>query len=108
MREQQVVLEDHADGTALGGHADAPGRVLQDLAVQHHPPLGQRQQAGEGAQDRRLAGAVGAQERRDATRLDREHHVEVEPAQAEAQPGLQAALTRLRGTALVRQPAPPG
>ena len=58
MREQEVVLEHHADRSLLGRHVDAGARIVVHGAVELDAPLGQRAQPGERAQQRRLAGTV--------------------------------------------------
>ena len=108
VREQEVLLEHHADGPALHGDTKAPPGVLQHLAVEHHAALHQRQEPSEGPQDGGLAGAVGAEEGGDRPRLDLEPDVQVESAQPQAQRGVEAGVRRLRGTAPAEPPAPPG
>jgi hypothetical protein len=62
VREEQVVLEHEADRPLLGRHPGAGRGVLQDVAVEHDPAPVQGHEAGDGAQQGRLAGAVGAEQ----------------------------------------------
>ncbi len=60
VREQRVVLEHHADAARLGrAHRAA---AADDLAGDGDLPAGQRHEAGDGAQHRRLAAARGAEQ----------------------------------------------
>jgi hypothetical protein len=59
VREEQVVLEDHAEAALVGGDVHAGGDVVPRLGADGDPPAVRRQQAGEHAQQRGLAGAVG-------------------------------------------------
>ena len=57
MAEQGIVLKDEADIALLHGQ---PERVL---AVEGHPPVGRLVEAGQDAQQRRLAGAGRTKQR---------------------------------------------
>ena len=90
VREEQVVLEDHARATRLRRHEDARLRVVVDDVVEPHDAGVDGQQAGEAGQDGRLAGAVGAEQRDHLTRGDVEPDVEPEPAALHLEVGLEA------------------
>ncbi len=62
--EERVALEDEADVTLLDGQ---PQRIL---AAEHDAAGARKIEAGEDAQQRRLAGAGGAQQRHQLARLD--------------------------------------
>src|SRR5918994_27697 len=65
VREEQVVLDDHADLAALRRQVDSALGVDQDRVVEHDPPLVRTEQAGERRQHRRLARTVGSEQRHD-------------------------------------------
>jgi hypothetical protein len=70
VREERIVLEDHADAATLGRH---PGAVAGDGRVLEPDLAGVRVlEAGDQAQQRRLAAAARAEERDDLALLDAE------------------------------------
>lgn len=89
MREQQVVLEDHADRAFLGGGVQPLGRVLQDVAVQPQVTGAERQQAGQRAQGGGLPGAVRAEQRDHLAGGGGEGEVQGEGGAVDPQPGVQ-------------------
>ena len=56
--KEQVVLEDDAHGSLVGGHEDAGDGVIEDAVVEPDQPLVDRQQAREAPKERRLPGPV--------------------------------------------------
>ena len=107
MGEQQVVLEHHADRATLGRDERVGRRVVErrSPSMLDRARL-DRQQAGEAAQQRRLAGAVRAEHGHHLTGLDVELDVEVERARAAG------PIVRRRGvmppiTATAVAPEPP-
>ena len=61
VREQEVVLEHHADSPALGRDAHRPRWCFEDVAVEQDLSLLQCHEPGKGRQQRRLACAVGTE-----------------------------------------------
>ena len=59
--EQQVVLEHDGNGTSLRDDERAGRRVVERFTVEFDGSVVDRQQPGEAAEQRRLAGAVGAE-----------------------------------------------
>ena len=80
--EQQVVLEDDADGSAFRVDEDVGGRVVERLAVELDAALVDRQQPGEAAEQGALAGAVGAEHGDGLAALRGEVDVEAERCRA--------------------------
>ncbi len=93
--EEQVVLEDDADGAVLGGCAGQVGAVEAEVAV------GEGGEAGEGAQGRGLAGAVGAEEGEDLAGGGGEGDVQTEAGAGHLEVGVQGGRggVRVRGWA---------
>ena len=60
VREEQVVLEHHADGPQLGWDMNAAGDVIEHCAVELDSPRVDGDEAGDRAEERRLARAVRA------------------------------------------------
>ena len=89
VREQQVILEHQANRPVLRRDLDVLGGVFQDRAVQHDPAPGQRQQAHQGPQRGRFAGAVRAEQGKHLTRGDGERGVQVEPGQPQLDVGVE-------------------
>ena len=90
MREQQVVLEHHPGATPLDRHEHVGRGVVEHRPGQLDPPAGQRDQAGERTQRRRLAGAVGAEQRHHLAGGDLETQVEDEAVSVDPEVGAQA------------------
>jgi hypothetical protein len=98
VREEQVVLEDHADRPVGDGDEDAVGGGVQAPAGQLDPPAVQGDQPGERPQHRRLAGAVGSEQGEHAAGCDGQLGVHREGAPLDLQrrgqpagPGAQVA-----------------
>jgi len=70
VREERVILEDHAHAAALGRHPR--GAVGDDAVADPHLALVRGLEAGDEAQERRLAAAGGAEQRHELTALDAE------------------------------------
>ena len=85
-----MVLEHHADRAVLGGDEHVGRRVVDDRAVDLDAALVDGQQPGQAAQQRGLAGAVGAEHGDDLARLDGERDPQVERAEGDADVGGQA------------------
>ena len=83
VREQEIVLEHDADRSALGRHEDA-GAVVEDRAVELDPTAVEREQPGERAQERGLAGTVRSEDRDRLTVGGGEQRVERERAELQA------------------------
>ncbi|CAM5437813.1 hypothetical protein SFUMM280S_09567 [Streptomyces fumanus] len=91
VREEQVVLEDHADRAGLGG------RTVQCGAVQAQVPAGEGLQAGQGAQGRGLAGTVGAEQGHHLTGGRGQGDVQPEAAAVDHQTGVETGLVGAAG-----------
>ena len=78
--EQAGLLEHDAHRAAMRRHEHAGRLVLPDLAVDDHASARRALQAGEAAQQRRLAAARGAEQRADAARGQRQGDVQRERA----------------------------
>jgi hypothetical protein len=63
VREERVVLEDEADATVLGREVDPGGRVEEHLAVERDAPALGARKARDRAQNRRLPGSRGPDQR---------------------------------------------
>ena len=63
VREEPIVLWQVANATALRRQADPLSDVEPDLAAEHDPSLARAFEAGNRSQQRRLAGARGADQR---------------------------------------------
>ena len=72
VRKQEVVLEDDADRSLLGGHEPLPGGVVERDAVDDHEAVVDGQQPGEAAQQRRLSGTIGTEHRQSLSGRDGE------------------------------------
>ena len=84
VREQRVLLEDEADRAPLGRQVDLRGGVEpRPLAERDAPAVG-APQPGDGAQDRRLAGARGPDER-DGLGADAQADAELERAKGDGE-----------------------
>ena len=66
--EQEVVLEDDGDGAAFGADEHVGGGVVERFAVELDAAAVDRQQSGEAAEQRGLAGSVGSEDRRRSRR----------------------------------------
>ena len=93
MAEQEVLLEHDADRPALGGDEHPASGIVEHLAIELHLPAVEREQAGDGAQQRGLARPVRAEHRQHLAAGDRELDVEIERADTDAEPGLQRHTT---------------
>ncbi len=67
------------------------GGIVEDHAVEDDPPRREGPEAGQGAQEGGLAGAVRPDHRGRAARGDREAGVEDEPAEGDADPGVEGS-----------------
>src|SRR5262249_14559926 len=99
--EQQIVLEDDGDRTALGRQPNTAGDVFEDLAVELDPSGIQRLKTCQRAQQRRLAGAVGTEQAHNLSLGDHELNVKLETAehQLDVGPQAQRASQRSRSAA---------
>ena len=82
VREEAVVLEDHTRPTSFRGHEHVP--VLPGVRADLDPALAELGQAGDGAQEGRLAGPVGPEHAEHLARPHGEGEVEVELATDDA------------------------
>jgi hypothetical protein len=78
--EERVLLEDEADRAAVGRAVDLARRVEPDVVAERDPAVRRRSQAGDRAQDRRLARARRAGER-ERLRADAQAAAELERPQ---------------------------
>ena len=76
MREQRIGLEHHADVAPVRGH------VLHRLAVEQDAAFVQRHEAGDGAQERRLARTGGPEQTEELAVADLEAHRVQRPERA--------------------------
>src|SRR5438270_705583 len=88
--KQQVVLEDHRDRSPLRRHENTGRRFVQHDTIEGHAPGIEGQEAGQPSEQRRLAGAVGTEHGKEFSRLDRQIDIELEAADANAHPRLEA------------------
>src|SRR5581483_6200274 len=106
VREEEQVLECDRDRALLGGHEDARGRIVERHAVDPKRAGVERDQAGERVHDRRLAGAVRAEERDQLAARDRELDVEIELAATHPEPCLDAhSASKKRRRSATRTPS---
>jgi hypothetical protein len=98
VREEQIVLEDHADRAGLRG------RTVQLGAVEPEMAAGERGESGECAQGGGLAGAVGAEQCDDVTGRGGQRHVEAEGTALDHEPGVKPLTARARGASRVALP----
>src|SRR5262249_51207170 len=90
VREEQPVLEHHADPARRGGHERAARGLVPDLAVERDAPAPEPQRAGQRAQSGRLAGAVRADQREDLAGRHRQLELEVQRTEVERELRLEA------------------
>src|SRR2546421_158366 len=109
MRKQAVLLEDDADVALLGWDAYPGGSVLDDGAVQYDATTVKGDQAGQGAHQRRLPGAVGTDHRDHGVVADIKVDVEIEFPEPQADRSGQRHRLRLTrsGTPPSKTPAAP-
>ena len=88
MREQRLVLEHETDRATIGRRPRATHRVVEHASVDRDPSAVERQQPGERAQQRRLAGAVRPDQHDRLAGLGIEPDVEGERAEPDADAGL--------------------
>ena len=82
MREERVLLEDEADGAALGRQVDLGRGVEPDPVAESDAPAVGAPQPGDGPQHRRLAGTRGPDER-DGLGSDAQADAELERAKGD-------------------------
>ncbi len=86
MGEQEVVLEHEADVPVFGCEAHICGRVLEHPSVDDDATPVEGDESGQGAQQGRLARAVGS-DHGDDTLADVEAHIEVQDAEGDCDLG---------------------
>ena len=92
VREQPVILE-HVPGRPVRGVDEQPrGRVVDDLAVQDHPAVRYRGQAGQRTKQGGLAGPVRPEDAKHLARRYRERDAHGEAAAADRRVDGQALL----------------
>lgn len=84
VREEQIVLEDHADRTGLGR------RTVQRGPVEAQMTAGERGEPGQRAQRGGLPGTVGPEQRDDVTGRGGQRHVESEGTALHDETGVEA------------------
>src|SRR5262245_42086461 len=90
MGEEEVVLEHEADRPPVRRDEHACRRVVEHLAPEAHASGAERDQAGERTQERRLAGAVRAEDRDHLAGGDVELGAQLERAETRLDPRAQA------------------
>src|ERR1700741_349135 len=90
MGKQQVGLEYETDGALLRRYVHVRCGCFKNTVIEPHMARVDRRETRDGAQERRLAGAVGAEKRDDLTFGGRQLHVEVEGAETSADRDVQA------------------
>lgn len=84
VREEEIVLEDHADRAGLGR------RTVQRGAVEAQMTAGERGEPGQRAQRGGLSGTVGPEQRDDVTGRGGQRHVEPEGTALHDETGVEA------------------
>ena len=98
--EQEMLLEDQPARSLLRGYQHAAGGIVEHAAVEDDPSAGERQHAGEGPQQGRLAGSVRTQHRHHLA----VRHVEVDVLVELGEPHLDVGRQAHRRTAPSHRP----
>ena len=98
VREEQVILEDHADPAVLGRFPVEPGAVQRDV------PVVEAGQPGQRAQRRGLARAVGPEQRHHLAGRDRQRDVQGEPGAPHHETSVQHHAATHRSRRAARMP----
>ena len=89
VRKEEVLLEHHPAGAPLRRHEHARRRIVDNFAEHLDRAPFDRQETGEAAQDRRLPGTVGPQQRHHLACFGVEPHVEVQRPACDRNTGTQ-------------------
>ena len=81
VRKEPVVLEHHADRALLGGHEQVGIAVIEALSVERDMACGEHGEAGQCAEQGRLARSVGTEHSEDFARGDGEVDIQAERTQ---------------------------
>ena len=81
MGEEEVVLEHKTDGSLLGGDVTSGRRLFEYLSIELDMARLNRHESRYGAEQSRLAGPVGAQQRDHLALLDLNLHVQAQRAE---------------------------